>query len=649
MNSDKFRMIVISLAAVSVMGCALMPALASAAFFQKRFMVCKDRGRDILCDPYIVQKNDYVTKLFKQRGQIAYEDFPKFLSIFKRINPDIKDIDKIYPNQKILIPLKLLAPGTLEGQSTGMVTIPIITITNLPNSMLQNSSLYEVQSGDTVSKLILAQFGALNRQEYERVLELFKYMNPDLEDIDLIRVGEKIRLPDPAIRNASWYDDAFDSSGRVKTKEPFEAPAPEPEPPETEQTAVAPEPKPKPKPSPATENQAQEAKVRVKSPETPEKKPEITKKEPEPASPPEPVRLTPIYKRGARVLNARLLDEGDFYFPREGLSDVKVELSQTPVMELPDGSRLLFDQKGAIREKEAAAIKRFWKNIRIVRLKAGAGLRDLFQEICPIIDEGGCESRLAFSDNGISVTVRAEYIYDNLDGDGEVCLTFIRRAEEQTQASIRRYLAQHWIVVDEWIDRADFFAKAHQSMRDDTRQDETDEVSSTVITATTPSEFVRRLAERLGYNYQEDVEISFPYAGFQVNAWTNVLSVGPNSEVLIDFGDLQGDAITSIEDTGFQVIQIRGGNDYYQMARQLLSELPVNQMDAPVFWAAERRRIHNTSFRVPGTVVSIAGKSEKEKKILITGVEVPPELRYYLADKGFEVIQVHNPIPQGSG
>lgn len=191
MESGRFRLFAIVWGMVAVLAGILLAFPAHAAFFQKRFVVCQDRGRDILCDPYVVQKNDYVIKLFKQRGEIAHEDFPQFLAIFKRINSDVEDVNKIYPNQKILIPLKILAPGAIEGQSTGTVTIPIINITNLPDSMIQNSSRYEVQSGDTVSRLIAEQFGKLNRKEYDRVLELFKYMNPDVEDVNLIRVGKK--------------------------------------------------------------------------------------------------------------------------------------------------------------------------------------------------------------------------------------------------------------------------------------------------------------------------------------------------------------------------------------------------------------------------------------------------------------------------
>jgi len=653
MNFVKFRQVVISLAAAAAMGCVLIAAPAGASFFQKRFMICEDRGRDILCDPYVVRKNDYVTKLFKQRGEIAYADFPKFLGIFKRLNPEIEDIDLIYPNQKILIPLKILAPGTIEGQSTGTVTIPVINITNLPDSMLQSSSLYEVKAGDTVSELILKKFGNLSQKELEKALQLVKRMNPDLEDLDLISVGEKIRLPNSAIRHVPRYKAVFDASDRIAAKETAQAQMPEAAPPEPAPTAADAEPAPKPEPIPESEpvpapeplavtalpeTKTPETKTPEKAQETTGKKPESKKKQGKAATPQKPVQSPSVYRKAARVLNARLLDKGDFFFPRKGLSDLKLELDRTPVMELPGGQRLLFDPRGRLEKEAGAAVKRFWEDLSIVRLTPKPNLRDLFQKICPIIDQNGCENKLTFSDNGISVTVRGEYIYDRPAGSGKVCVTFIREAGERTPASIYRYLARHGVVLGEWIDRPDSFANAHQAMKDGSRTD-----NPATIEAAGPSGLVRGLASRLGYNYQEDIEISFPYAGFQVEAWTHMLSLGPNREVLIDFGDLQGDAIKSIEKTGFQVIQLSGGNDYYDMARQLLSELPVEQVEAPIFWTAKRRRIHNISIQIPATVVFAADESGNERKILITGVEVPTGIRYFLDGKGFEVVQIPGP------
>ncbi|MBW1842084.1 MAG: hypothetical protein JRI75_09870, partial [Deltaproteobacteria bacterium] len=104
--------------------CFVVSYPSYGAFFYKNYVVRYDRGRDILCDPYVVKKNDWVIKLFKEKGEIAHTDFPEFLRIFKRINPHIRDTDLIRPGQHILIPLQKIRGNTLPGQSSGIVTIP---------------------------------------------------------------------------------------------------------------------------------------------------------------------------------------------------------------------------------------------------------------------------------------------------------------------------------------------------------------------------------------------------------------------------------------------------------------------------------------------------------------------------------------------
>ena len=113
--------------------CIMNQSLTFGAFLYKSYVVRQDRGWDILCDLHVVQKDDWVIKLFQRRGQIAEQDFPEFLSIFSRLNPHINDIDNIIPGQQILIPLKKLQQDSLPGQSSGIVTIPFVTISKLPD------------------------------------------------------------------------------------------------------------------------------------------------------------------------------------------------------------------------------------------------------------------------------------------------------------------------------------------------------------------------------------------------------------------------------------------------------------------------------------------------------------------------------------
>ena len=197
---------------ILIPACLIFPRSAYNAFLYKSYTIRYDRGWDILCDPYIVKKNDWIYKLFRQKGEISHRDFPEFLRIFKRINPHIHDINRIRAGQHIIIPLKKLSPVSMPGQSSGVVTIPFVTLPNIPETIEAYSAEYTVQKGDCVSILISTKYGSYGTEPYKQGIELFRMINPDIKNLDRIYAGQDILIPDPAILDQPWYQSLFESS-----------------------------------------------------------------------------------------------------------------------------------------------------------------------------------------------------------------------------------------------------------------------------------------------------------------------------------------------------------------------------------------------------------------------------------------------------
>ncbi|MBW2237725.1 MAG: hypothetical protein JRF39_01535, partial [Deltaproteobacteria bacterium] len=160
------------------LACLIVIRPADSAFVYKNYIVRYDRGWDILCDPYVVKKNDWILKLFRQKGEISHKDFPEFLRIFKRLNPHVHDIDRIRPGQHILIPLKKVRQDALPAQSPGVVTIPFLADSRMSEALEKYSSPYRVQRGDFISILISRQFEGYGAKAYEQGMKLFRVMNP---------------------------------------------------------------------------------------------------------------------------------------------------------------------------------------------------------------------------------------------------------------------------------------------------------------------------------------------------------------------------------------------------------------------------------------------------------------------------------------
>ena len=256
---------VVPLASIFLMTAFANP-VQSAALLYKSYVVRKDRGRDILCAPYIVQRNDYVIKLFRERGEIAHADFPEFLLIFSRLNPQIRNADLIQPGEQILVPLKKIAPNSHPDQESGIVTIPFVSLSAVPD------------------------------------------------------------LPQP--------------------------------PPDTRSSL----------------------------------------------------------QKTADLREAQLIEKGTYFFPRPDESDLKLDLSQYPILEFSGAGRVMFapfaaDSAGAagLAASEVAAIKAFWKNLTLLPLDRNAATEQILDAILKEIGNIQANENVSFSDGGVRVSVSARW------------------------------------------------------------------------------------------------------------------------------------------------------------------------------------------------------------------------------------------------
>jgi len=140
----------------------------------------------------------------------------------------------------------------------------------------------------------------------------------------------------------------------------------------------------------------------------------------------------------------------------------------------------------------------------------------------------------------------------------------------------------------------------------------------------------------MGYAYSENVSIMFPYAGIQVQASSNLISTPEGREVLVDFGDLYGDAIASIEKTGFRIIQILEKDDLPSIMVELAGDVKLSYMTHPTFTAARRQGIYQTRLTIPGLLV----EKERSAKILFAYVPLHDRIVQFLQEQGILIIRV---------
>ena len=574
--------------------CLITLPCAYAAFFYKSYVIRYDRGWNILCDPYVVKKDDWVFKLFREKGEISNRDFPEFLRIFKRLNPHIHDIDMIRPGQQIVIPLKKVDQDELPEQSSGVVTIPYLTNVTLPDDATKYSSDYRVNKGDCVSVLISKRYGNFGTPSYQNGEKLFRLMNPQIKDLNLIYAGQMIRLPES------------------KNQNQLQA-LPQPQPPlSTEAIQKTPE---------------------IERPDS-----SVTFDEKIPLSSSVNNRQEPSDSpllKVASVLDAKLFNKGDYYIPRPGQEDYKVDLSQTPFIKLEDGKRVFFTSGNENQDTEINMLKSFWKDVLIVNLTPDDSMEKVFDTVFGSLEGDVIKHRLSFSDHGVEVEVKGQWIIEKPGKNGEakrdLCITVIDDLKERTPQSIVRYLDQNNIIIKEIL-----IGEHVEEPKSNVSRFNIGDKNLDIINAPDHETFVKDVLMAMGYQYAPNKNISFQYAGIQINATSNLAYKDNGNIFYIDFGNFYGDAIHAIEKSGYSIIQVKGNDGLDDIIQKLLGAMNISFLKDPTFLAAKRPADHNTRLTIPGFLMDHEGKSG----VLLSLAPLHHQVIRYLTDNDIKVIRI---------
>jgi hypothetical protein len=563
-------------------------SLASAAFFYKSYIVRYDRGWNILCEPYIVQKNDWVFKLFREKGEISHSDFPEFLRIFERLNPHIHDMDHIRPGQRILIPLKKVDEDISSAQASGVVTIPYFSAKDLPETKTKPSTDYRVKNGDCVSILIAERYGKYGTESYHAGEKLFRKLNPQIANLNLIYAGQMIRLPNPQIKIPTL------SRPLNHVAVPFEN--------RVGSGSIA-----------ASDEKASPTSVM----KVDEKSSDAT--------------LSNV----ASILDAKLYNKGSYYLPRPGQDDYQVDLSRTPFIKLENGTRLFFFKGNDNSQPETAMLESFWKDVRAVTIEPGDSTEKILETVFGKLEAGGLKRKLKFSDQGVRVEVQGKWIIEKSHKMGEparyLCINLIHHSKEQTPAPIVRYLDQNNIIVKDIIvgkseepPKAKVFPLINVG-------------GPAEITAHNDRKvFVKDFLNAVGYQYTPDKPVSFPYAGVQIHAAADLASDNHGNSFLIDFGNFYGDALQAIEESGTAILQIRNNDALDDIIQKLLGAMAVTFSKNPIFLAAKRPAVDNTKLTIPGFLMEHQDAGET----LITLAPLNHEVIQYLTDDNIRIVRI---------
>lgn len=308
----------------------------------KQYSVFIYENENILCEPYQVKKDDWLYKIFRQKGEISEADFPRFLNIFKKINPRISNIDTIAPGINILIPLRKIDKQDYVQKTPGIVEVPVIEFSSVPEKFKLQPFIrrHTIQTGDTVSTLLDKKFlekGGAISQEAQKA---FSHLNPNITNIDLIYKGTQLVIPDPSILAQPWFQ-SFLRQGSIGSKAITQSPV---------KTASG------------------------------DLLPVI--------SPQQMIQL----KRYSELIQGTLINQGQMHFPGKAEQpNLVLDLTQTPLIESKDGEKTLIiprdDPGSSLGNDLVKNIKAYWKQIRVQEIDKAIDMADELEKNKNSIDD----------------------------------------------------------------------------------------------------------------------------------------------------------------------------------------------------------------------------------------------------------------------
>lgn len=146
-------------------------------------------NKKVLTETYVAKDGDHIWKILRNKEVFAKNKLGDVISILKKLNPSLSNLDLIHPGEKIIIPL-IITPVTQSGQPEK--TDHVVTV-SLEEA--ENLEYYTVRPGDSLVRVLSNKYSIPQNELYNEYFDQLKKLNPELKNLNNIYPGQKVRLP----------------------------------------------------------------------------------------------------------------------------------------------------------------------------------------------------------------------------------------------------------------------------------------------------------------------------------------------------------------------------------------------------------------------------------------------------------------------
>ncbi len=532
--------------------------------------------KKVLTETYTVKKDDRIWQLFRERGLLKKRNLSELLSTLKELNSSLTNLDLIYPDQKIIIPLVITPidtePRVAEKAAEAPPEAPIeasleevhVSPEEIKDVDLEN---YTIKPDDALIRVIKGRY-ELSERELYNYLQMVKRLNPSIEDLNIVYPGQTVKLP-------VW------SSQVVKA--PILAPPPS-----------------------TPEDKARKSELAVLS-----------------------RQLGGIFTQ----MGEEWMETGDHFIPLQSGGHVNLKTELFPVLNLNNGHKVIVDLNYELPENIARLIESNWETYRIVHLSEDDSLGTAFYKIlsvCPYAKIYTLGEALELGGD-IPLRITGDWIIkptsEPTDENGKVMvITLMDEQTPKTPQTIKDFLVRLGIEVIDYPSGDDTMPSSGERME--------------ILSPRDISSLVEILLKRTGHSFSRDVEIPIFKGGdtdFNLIIRADFYLKVRGKDAIINLTGLGPDMIALLEEHQLRIVCLSGEEDSAAILQKSLDFLGIPyDSKAHDFMAAQRGEQKDIRLTIGG----ILFQDKEGQNILATSLNLPEEIALFLFQRGYHLMRL---------
>jgi hypothetical protein len=578
-------------------------------------------GERVLVENYIVKKGDYVWKILQKRGHGSNSQLRYWADALQELNPKMEDINKIYEGQHLLVPL-----GFLKDVEEEKAT---------PSHL--GTETYTVRAGESVVSILRKRFNLPDSLIFDEALNLVKKYNPEVEDLNRIRVGQRLIIPlhevakteeevnlekvvelRPTVApTAEWTDpQKQEPVGEEKlTEDSLEGP--------TELVVDTRLPRRNGVGAPVRREGGDTfLKTRIASTLSPGE---------------QRVRLlADAFMALTIAMGGRSQNSGQHYLPLKEEGQITLKAQSFPLLEFPTGERIFLDLGDRLSSSLEEAISTTWDSrYTVVNVREKDNFRTVWQGIMDrlINTDQWSERGPMIIRKPLEISILGDWILSlstpQPRGPKVFVINLLVNSKERTDSALQAYLDNLGVRVLDiqlrgQLERARIIAPLDERAF-------AHPPTSLVTNPATPQEAAVAYLDLLGLSYESEANVpldSSKQGEVTISVRAGLYFSWKGHSHLVDFGRLSTPILRLLKESGLRVLLVDPSWTATEVFGAMTTHLGLTAESSYSFFVSERDSSRNIRLTIEGDFIR-----EGERSYLITPTHVPNSLADFLDRK----------------